>query len=583
MEFSEQIRQAASIVDIASQYTTLRKRGSKHVGLCPFHSEKTPSFTVDEEKQLFHCFGCGAGGDIFTLVMEKESLTFPETLIYLAERYHIPLPDNKTTSPKARDLKDNLYKISEAAMAYFKKNLFTTPEGKKALAYLDKRKISENTVQELKLGYALQSWDGLLSFFRAKKVTPSVLEKAGLVLPRQKMEGYYDRFRGRVIFPIFDLSGRVVGFGGRTIFDEQPKYLNSPDTAIYSKGSLLYGLNACKPFIREKGEIILVEGYTDFLSLFQAGIKNVAASLGTSLTSPQVSLAKRFVPCIAIAYDRDNAGIKAAVRAVSLAFEQNVSIKIVTLPPDHDPDSYIRKHGPEALLEQIERGTPGLKFIIDAHIKNAPSATPEQKATAARKVLTEVVKIPDPIILSEYLRQTSEFLSIEEKTLRSMLKQKTKSQSKSEATPFLQAEKRLLQIMLESWPAASIFEKMTDEDFKGLQSEPIFQALSEYFLDGKEPNHHDLKPKISPELYGQFIAAVFESSSIKPSSMKEAEECISTLRQFALEKKSLALKIKIAQLERQNKNEQVLPLIRQFQEIKAELSALSQHNFPDLS
>ncbi len=581
MEFSEQIRQTASIVDIASQYTTLRKRGSKHVGLCPFHSEKTPSFTVDEEKQLFHCFGCGAGGDIFTLIMEKEGLTFPETLNYLAERYNIPLPENKTRYPQARDLKENLFKISEAAMAYFKKNLFTTAEGKKALAYLNKRKISETTVQELKIGYALQSWDGLLSFFREKKVTPATLEKAGLVMPRQKKEGYYDRFRGRIIFPIFDLSGRVVGFGGRTIFDEQPKYLNSPDTAIYSKGNLLYGLNVCKPHIREKGEIILVEGYTDFLSLYQAGIKNVAASLGTSLTSPQVSLAKRFVPSIAIAYDRDNAGIKAAVRAVSLAFEQNVSIKIVTLPPDHDPDSFIKDHGAASLLEKIEQGTPGLEFIIDAFLKNAPSATPEQKAAAARKVLTEIVKISDPIILSEYIRQTAEYLSIEERTLRSMLKQKTESGPKSESVPFLAAEKRLLQVMFEGGLAAFIFTNMITDDYKDLQSAPIFQALSAYFSEKKTPDIHDLKQKISADLFGQFIAALQEESD--PSSKAEAAECISALRLFALEKRSRALKIKIAQLERQHKNEQVLPLIRQIQEIKAELSTLSQHNFPDLS
>jgi len=317
MDIIDQIRQVASITDIASQYTTLRKRGKKHVGLCPFHSEKAPSFTVDDEKQLYHCFGCGAGGDIFTLVMEKESLSFPEALKFLADKYNIELPERRKLSPQRLKLEEQLFKINENTLAFFKKNLFNTKEGEKTLDYLQKRKISDNVIQKLKIGYALNSWDSLISFFKEKNVNPKLLEKAGLVLFSQKKNGYYDRFRGRVIFPIFNLTGKVIAFGGRTIVDADPKYLNSPDTPIYTKGKLLYGLNFCKDSIREKGEAILVEGYTDFLSLYQAGITNVAASLGTSLTSDQVSLASRFTPRIIVSYDADSAGKKAANRAIS--------------------------------------------------------------------------------------------------------------------------------------------------------------------------------------------------------------------------------------------------------------------------
>ena len=265
MEVIDQIKHTASIVEIASQYTTMRLRGKKHVGLCPFHSEKTPSFTVDEEKQLFHCFGCGTGGDIFTLVMEKENLSFPEAIRYLAEKYNIQLPEKKSFSPQMQKLEEGLYKISEDALAFFRRNLFKTKEGEKALEYLRKRKVSDETIQQLKIGYALDSWDSLLNAFKRKGYSPGLLEKAGLVLRRTNKEGHYDRFRGRIIFPIFKLSGKVVAFGGRSLIGQEPKYLNSPDTPIYTKGMLLYGLNFSREAAREKEEIILVEGYTDFL------------------------------------------------------------------------------------------------------------------------------------------------------------------------------------------------------------------------------------------------------------------------------------------------------------------------------
>ena len=241
MEVIDQIRQASNIIEIASQYTTLRMRGKRHVGLCPFHSEKAPSFTVDEETQLYHCFGCGAGGDIFTLVMEKESLSFPEALKSLAEKYNITLPERRKLSPQFLKLEEKLFKINEDTLAFFKKNLFNTKEGEKALAYLQKRKISSDIIQKLKIGYSMNSWESLISFFQGKGIQPKLLEQAGLALYSEKKKGYYDRFRGRIIFPIFTLSGKPVAYGGRTIFDAEPKYLNSPDTPIFTKGRLLYG------------------------------------------------------------------------------------------------------------------------------------------------------------------------------------------------------------------------------------------------------------------------------------------------------------------------------------------------------
>ena len=342
MEIIEQVRQVSSIVEIASQYTTLRRRGRKHVGLCPFHSEKTPSFTVDEEKQLFHCFGCGVGGDVFSLVMEKENLGFAEALRYLAEKYRVPLPQHRV-DPQLIKLEEKLFKINEMALAFFRQNLSGTPEGKKASEYLKKRGLTAPTIERLQIGYAMDAWEALVVYLRTKNVPASLLEKAGLALPGKKKDEYYDRFRGRVIFPIFSLTGKVVAFGGRTVTGAEPKYLNSPDTPLYSKGKLLYGLNISKDAIREAGEAILVEGYTDYAALYQAGIGNVVASLGTALTPFQVAQAARFTPRLIVNYDGDAAGKKACARAVPLCLEKGMNVDALILPDGLDPDALVNQ------------------------------------------------------------------------------------------------------------------------------------------------------------------------------------------------------------------------------------------------
>lgn len=571
MEITDQIRQVASIVDIASQYTTLRKRGQKYVGLCPFHSEKTPSFTVDNDKQLYHCFGCGAGGDIFTLVMEKENLGFPEAVRYLAEKYNIRLPDKKKFSSQKLKLEETLYKISENALAFFKKNLFNTKEGQKALGYLDKRKISEEIIQKLKIGYAMNSWDALLSYFQGKNISPGVLEKAGLVLRRQKKEGYYDRFRGRIIFPIFTETGKVVAFGGRTIINAEPKYLNSPDTPIYTKGKLLYGINFCKESIREKGEVILVEGYTDFLSLYQAGITNCSASLGTSLTTHQVSIARNFAPRMIISYDGDDAGTKASVRGISLCFERGVQIKVLTLPDGMDPDSFIRKSGVDKFKSLVQNSTGGLKFLINTLIRKTNLEIPEEKAKVVNHVLTEIEKIADPFIRSEYLKKTSEHLSINEEDLRAMSRQKSKGGKTETKGYFLNSEKRLLQVLFENSSfTTTIFNEMNEQDFKGLKSEPILHALSQFFRNGKSPNFNELMKKIDPSLR-TLLSEILQETREKPT-MEKVKDYIQALKKHAREKQSEEINAQISKLERSGEQEKILSLLKQRQKITEELS-----------
>ncbi len=582
MEIIDKIRQAANIVDIASQYTTLKRRGRKHVGLCPFHSEKDPSFTVDEEKQLFHCFGCGAGGDVFTLVMEKESLSFPEALKALAQKYNIPLPQRSKLSPEFLKLEEKLFKINEDTLAFFKKNLFNTREGERALDYLKKRGISEEVIQHLKIGYAPNSWDSLLSFFQAKNVSPKMLEKAGLVLYNQKKNSYYDRFRGRIIFPIFDLTGKVVAFGGRTILDEQPKYLNSPDTPVYSKGKLLYGLNFCKESVREKGELILVEGYTDFISLYAAGTTNAAASLGTSLTSDQVILAKRFAPKMIISYDGDPAGQNAAVRAISLCFEQGLQARVMVLPQGVDPDGFLRKHGLDEFRALAQKSTTGLKFLIDSFLQEKRDDSPEEKSRTARNVVKEIEKIPDSIIRSEYLKQVSEYLFIEEGLLRGMAQEKMSELTIEEKEIFLPAEKRLLQILIEDDVIAPyVIGEMEAKDFQDLKGKPIFMALTECFKNDKKPTLHELKEKIDTSLLSCLSKALMEKE--QAATVEEAFECINALRQFSLENRSKELKAEIIKSERTGDTEKLRSLLKQRQEISNQLSLLSKRNYENLS
>lgn len=574
MEIIDQVRQVSSIVEIAGQYTTLKRRGRKWVGLCPFHSEKTPSFTVDEDKQLYHCFGCGAGGDIYSLVMERENLNFPEALKYLAEKYRIPLPPQRKVSPEVLKLEEKLFKINELALGFFRKNLFNTQEGNRALEYLKKRGLSEETIQTLKLGYAMNSWSSLLEFFQAKSVPPSLLEKGGLVLPNPKKGGHYDRFRGRVIFPILSLTGRVVAFGGRTVVDAEPKYLNSPDTPLYSKGKLLYGLNFSKDALREQGTAILVEGYTDFSALYQAGIRNVVASLGTALTSFQVGQAMRFAPRMVINYDADEAGQAAAARAVPLCLEKGLYVKALVLPGGMDPDAYLRKHGRDRYLALQKKAAPGLKFLIDTLAKGVQMTIPEEKGRVVRAVVKEIEKVPDPVARSEYFREASHELGVGEDLLRSLVAHPAAKRAPEETGIFCPGEKRLLQILMEDRTVAPyVFAECGDEIFRGLRSEPIFRYILDCFRGNRDWNFPELQGRIPADLLSQLARALYERQ--RGPSVEEAQECLKSLRKVHLQNRLKDIQQRITSLERQGNKEELPALLYQKQDITKQILSMS--------
>ncbi|OGD12219.1 MAG: DNA primase [Candidatus Aminicenantes bacterium RBG_13_62_12] len=572
MDVVEQIRQVASLLEIASQYTTLHKRGSKYVGLCPFHSERDPSFTLDPDKQLYHCFGCGAGGDVFSLVMERESMSFPEAVKHLAERYHIPLPQRSGVAARAQKTEEKLFKIHEDALAFFRRNLHATEEGNRALEYLRQRDLSEETIEKLRLGYALGSWTSLADHFQARGVPAEWLMEAGLVVPGRKKSGWFDRFRGRVMFPIFSLTGKTVAFGGRTIDGAEPKYLNSPETPIYSKGRVLYGLNFTKDAVRAKGELVLVEGYTDFSGLIQAGVDHCAASLGTSLTAAQVSLARRFSPRLVINYDGDAAGRTAALRAVSLCFEQGMDVSVVVLPGDLDPDGYIRRKGRESYLRLLEKCRTGLRFLVDMTTAGRSPSTPEAKAAALRNILGEVDKIPDPIVKGEYVKQLSNIFGVEEKFVRSVFKPRDEAAA-GEAPTFLYAEKRLLQIVLNHPELlSSVMSEVLEGDFASIASRDIFKAVCDLYRASSPVTLQTLGTCLDKGLLTRLSRILIEPS--ETATPEEALDCLFTLRKYAYENQCRAIQFEIARCQKAGDDDRIAHLQQEIQELTIKIMAL---------
>ena len=419
----EEVRAASDIVDVVSDYVRLKKRGSKFVGLCPFHNEKTPSFNVDPKGNLFYCFGCQKGGDTFSFVRDVEHVGFPEAVRMLAERAGIALPEEQEQDEASSEAEQAYYALRFAAR-FFYRQLTQSEEGKKGLDYLRARGFTPKTIKHFGLGYAPDRWDALLQAADEQQLAPEALAKAGLVIERKGGNGYYDRYRGRVIFPIFSHVGKVLGFGGRILDKnpEQPKYINSPETDVYHKSRVLYGLYQGKTAVRRREEVILVEGYTDVVSLHQAGVENAVAASGTSFTKEQVKLISRYAKQVVLLYDADAAGAGAALRSIDLVLEQGLSVYCVALPTGEDPDSYVRAHGTEAFETYLREKRQDFPTFKQNQARSAGDlSTPEGQAAAMRSVVESIAIIPDPLVQETYLRRASEVMNVPEGRLYSVL------------------------------------------------------------------------------------------------------------------------------------------------------------------
>ena len=424
----EEIRAASDVVDVVSDYVRLKKRGSNYFGLCPFHNEKTPSFSVNPSMGIYKCFGCSKGGNVFQFVMEMESIGFPEAVRMLAERAGIPLPEQDAEREQAGEI-ESIYHALRFAARFFYDQLTQTEAGRPALDYLTGRGFVPKTIKNFGLGFAPDRWDALLKEAERNHIEPDMLEKAGLVLPRKEGDGYYDRFRGRAIFPILSHVGKVLGFGGRIMASgsDQPKYINSPETKVYNKSRALYGLFQAKQAIRKSGEVILVEGYTDVISMHQAGVENVVASSGTALTIEQVKMLGRYaqrpsVLNILLLYDADTAGADAALRGIDLVLSQGHSAYAIALPDGEDPDSFVREHGGETFREYARKHRQDfVTFIYGLARRRGRLDTPEGQAETMHAILASVAKIPDPLMQETFMRRASDVLDVPDMQLRPVL------------------------------------------------------------------------------------------------------------------------------------------------------------------
>lgn len=495
----DEIRQRCDMAALVGEHLALEKRGKNLLGLCPFHNEKTPSFTITPEKQLYHCFGCGASGNVFNFVMKMENLDFLEAVRFLARKTGVKIPETGAPRSEASRLREQIFGLNRLAADYFAAQLWRSPAGKKAVDYLARRGIKRESGALFGLGYAPPGWQNLLNFAQKKGVSTELLLKAGLISPRRD-GGYYDRFRERLLFPIANVSGKIVGFGARSLATGEksvPKYLNSPETPVFKKGAYLYGMHLARQEIRSRQVAIIVEGYTDVITAFQAGIKNIVASLGTALTPEQGRLIRSQVETVTIAYDADSAGEAATWRGLKILQESGCLVKVAELPEDSDPDGLIRKQGISFFEGIVDGAKPLAEYRLDILKRRHSPASEESRLRFLEEALTVLREIPNLVERDLYLKRVAEELGASEGAVRRELqrqlksrrggsgynlpgKDQTKNINRVKAHP---AEKMLLSLMMQSEEAIERVSGSLDAaDF----TEGILRKVVETILKLKE-------------------------------------------------------------------------------------------------
>jgi len=580
--FSEEkiseIRDRSSILEVVSDYITLKKAGKNYKGLCPFHSEKTPSFMVNEEKQIFHCFGCGEGGDVFTFLMKVGHFSFPQVIEELANRYGIRLPPKELSLAQKKEMarKELLFQINQIASEYFHDLLTKSREGEEGRRYLSQRGISQEILEEHRLGYSLDRWDGLVEHLREKRLPLDVAGELGLILPKKK-EGWYDAFRNRLLFPIFDLHHRVLGFGGRVIKEGQPKYINSPESNIYHKGEVLYGLHVAKRYVSEKDCVIIVEGYFDLLTLHQCGMKHSVATLGTALTTQHIRALKRYTKNVITVFDADQAGLQATLRSLPLFLEEEIIGKTITLPKGEDPDGFLRKRKLEEFEKRAAEAVPLLDFFFERLMATYDVKSIEGKVKIAKEGVALVGKIPDRIRRDFYMKALAERLDLEESLLYEMVRSSAKGRHKVEEDlkksvvekSFPKSEEMVICLMVhhpELIPAIS--EEGILKEFKS----PVLQRIA-----GEMENLYQRKGRLDlaetlgcleEDLKRRLCEFVFQESGLeKGQGERILKDCIRKIREESLRRDKVELLRRIKEAERENRGKVLEALLLEHQEL----------------
>jgi DNA primase len=535
----EEVRNSANIVSLISEYVALKKRGRNFVARCPFHTEKTPSFNVNEEKQIFMCFGCGMGGDIFKFVMQIEHRSFPEAVQLVAERYGIALPERSGATPaeSGSDLRELLRVMTEAS-AFYQRMLLSDPEGRAALSYLEGRGVLKSTMERFALGYAPGGGDLLIQWLSQKGIPLQLIEECGLAKRSEDGSRHYDAFRGRIMFPITDVRGRVIAFGGRALGDRQPKYLNSPETKLYNKSRNLFGLSFAREGIKKQDCAVLVEGYMDFIIPFQYGIENLVASLGTSLTPHQVRLLARYAHEVVVSYDPDSAGLAATQRSLDLLLEEDFRVRVVRLPEGQDPDQFVRNEGAGAYRNRLGGAAAYLDFVLESAISSQGGIdSPRSKVQILNAVLPYLAKLPNAVERSDYVFRFARRLQIEDQQLLAEVKKAAQQKSprlpEARVTDSAQmkfAEKRLLQLLLgRSELQREVLPLCSLQDVEGMASEKIFAVVFERFSRDEITNFEDLHRLFAGEAEQSILARLQMEEIPEAFSRETAESFINAL------------------------------------------------------
>ncbi|HTN43243.1 MAG TPA: DNA primase [Nitrospiria bacterium] len=570
------IKQESDILEWVSRYVSLKKTGQNWVGLCPFHSEKTPSFTVSPGKQVYHCFGCGVGGDVISFLMKMDGSTFPETIKVLAERLGISIHQQRgAEADRAEKLREELFQIHRDAADYYHAALLSHPEAQQARDYLRGRGILKETIDAFSLGFAPPGWNGLQQFLTKKGWSPEPIEKAGLIIaktqPASSRKHYYDRFRERVIFPIFDLQNRVTGFGGRVLDGSLPKYLNSPETPIFSKGRQLYAMDKAREAAGKFGHLVVVEGYFDAIAAHQAGIHSVVATLGTALTADHLERIHRFVQTVKLIFDPDEAGIRAALRTVDLIIPSSVAGEVVLLPNGEDPDSFIKNQGAAAFNRLMSQSMKLLDFAIRQGLADPAARTIEGKLRIVDRILPAIRKVKRAVERSYYVKHLAESLGLDERELTREVAQlgpiniPGALSSSASSLPLLpQEEQILIHLLVHNRVTAPMLLQQIDQDhFTDGRLRQIFNQCVESSRSRGEAVRLDTpirSERADPQL-DSILSALMVKEPDYDDSHQTLKDCIRTLRVKKIRTAMKSLESEIRDAERSGDNPQVKSLL----------------------
>ncbi len=565
----EEVQDKTDIVELVSSYVPLKKRGRNFICLCPFHNEKTPSFSVSPDRGIFHCFGCGIGGGAIRFVMEYEKVPFPEAVEMLARRIGVQIP--KKASPYESQ-KSKGYSINKEACLYYHKNLFTRA-GQKYLEYLQRRGINKDTIKKFKLGLALPGYTNLLDYMRPKGVSISLLEKYGLAVATRK-GNYIDFFRDRVIFPIFDVKSRVLAFGARTIADKGigPKYINTQQTPLYHKGKSLYGIHLSRDSIRDKDCCLVVEGYTDTIVPFGEGVTNIVASLGTALTQEQIRLIKRYTNKVVLVYDSDIAGKTSSLRAIDLMIEEGLNVNAVTLPKAQDPDTFILKEGKEEFLRLVNSSQDFFFYKLDRLKENLDENKLREKSEILKEMLFTLNRFNDHIVKYEYLKKLAEHLDTDESSLRLELSKIEKGKAYELADTDIREKKEnifseeyLVKSMLVDKKVLSLIkENIEIEEFSDVVLKDIVKTCYKVAESGSSFKLRNIITCLSDEAQNKVSQLLAEDFSPEEEVLKES---VAEFKKRIQRKKRKDLKEKIRQAEKVNDQDSVISLISEYQRL----------------